>query len=524
MKMLVSGLAAAVMALAVVAVSLVVKDEEPRPVEALRSRYARKPNPSADHRLFPALQKTFEAPQDVTAACLSCHNQRHLEVMRSSHWSWERAEYMEGRGVRYVGKRNILNNFCIGVAGSEASCQKCHAGYDSGDATFDPARPENVDCLACHDQTGTYAKASGKGGDPDPGVDLAAVAQRVGRPSRTNCGTCHFFGGGGNNVKHGDLEKALFDATRDVDVHMASDGADLACVDCHTAEHHQMKGKLYSISSMNRDRVLCEDCHGATPHAESILNEHTVKVACQTCHIPTYAKANSTKTRWDWSTAGRLREGRPYAEKDDLGNDTYLSIKGSFEWGRNLKPDYAWFDGTASHYLLGDVVDETPVAINRLHGRYEDPDAKIVPVKVHRARQPFDEENRILVQPKLAGTHDGDGALWRDFDWPAAAAAGMTLVDLPFSGRLGFVETEMAWPVNHMVAPKEQAVACGECHTRDGSRLAGLTGFYLPGRDRNPWVDGAGRLAIGFSVAGVFLHGAARIAFRRRRGERSGEE
>jgi hypothetical protein len=34
----------------------------------------------------------------------------------------------------------------------------------------------------------------------------------------------------------------------------------------------------------------------------------------------------------------------------------------------------------------------------------------------------------------------------------------MKSVGLPFSGDIGFVETEMYWPVNHMVAPKEQAV------------------------------------------------------------------
>jgi len=66
------------------------------------------------------------------------------------------------------------------------------------------------------------------------------------------------------------------------------------------------------------------------------------------------------------------------------------------------------------------------------------------------------------------------------------------------------------------VPPKEQAVACAECHTRQGSRLAALTDFYLPGRDRNTWIDGLGRLAIGLALAGAALHAGARILFRRR--------
>jgi len=302
---------------------------------------------------------------------------------------------------------------------------------------------------------------------------------------------------------------------------MGSDGADMSCVDCHTAEKHQIKGKLYSISSMNRNRVQCEDCHTAAPHADGRLNEHTLKVACQSCHIPTYAKVNSTKLRWDWSTAGKLRDGKPFEEKDALGDDVYMSIKGSFRWGRKLQPEYVWFNGTASHYLIGDPVEKTPVQINQLYGSYADPESKIVPVKVHRARQPFDQGNRLLVQPKLAGTHDGDGAFWRDFDWQRSASEGMKLVGLPYSGKLGFVETEMTWPVNHMVAPKGQAVGCAECHTRNGSRLAGLGDFYLPGRDRNRWVDGLGTLAIGLSFLGVVLHGGARVFLRRRVAERS---
>jgi hypothetical protein len=248
--------------------------------------------------------------------------------MRSSHWNHERGEYIEGRGVRYIGKRNVLNNFCIGVAGSRESCNKCHVGFGWGDQAFDHAEARNVDCLSCHDTSGSYVKKAGGSGYPDAGVNLTEVATHVGRPQRVNCGTCHFFSGGGNNVKHGDLEQALFDTTREVDVHMATGGADMSCVDCHSATKHQMKGKLYSP------------------------------------------------------------DGQP-----------------------------------------------------------------------------------------------GEGAFFKDFDVDRAVREGMASVGLPYSGKLGLVETEMTWPVNHMVAPKEQAVGCAECHTRQGSRLAGLKDFYMPGRD-----------------------------------------
>lgn len=517
MKRILIGICLSLIVLSAVLVALKRNDTSPTGLDLLRVKYAKKSVPSVDHSKFTQLQKPFKRPQEVTEACISCHNGRAEEVMRSSHWNWEREEYIEGRGIRYVGKKNVLNNFCIGVAGSHQSCNKCHIGYGwSDDGSFDFKDPRNVDCLACHDNSNTYVKGAGKAGYPDSSVNLNNVAQHVAKPTRSTCGTCHFFGGGGNNVKHGDLEKALFDAPRTVDVHMGTDGANMECVACHTAEKHQLKGKLYSVSSMNRNRVACEDCHTATPHNDGILNEHTYKVACQSCHIPRYARVNKTKVYWDWSTAGKLQNGEPIEEKDSAGYDTYLSIKGSFRWDRDLVPEYVWANGTATHYLLGDTIAVEPLRLNALRGNYADPDAKIIPVKIARSRQPMDKKYKWIIEPKLFAAKKGEGGYWQDFDWSTASREGMAIAGKPFSGELGFVETEMVWPVNHMVAPKSQAVACGECHTRNTSRLAGLTDFYLPGRDRSGVVDGIGNAAIFLALAGVGIHGALRIRARRR--------
>ena len=494
---------------------------ENSPLFRLKEKYEKKSKPSVDHSQFRELKKIFRKPQDVTSACISCHNGRHKEVMQSTHWNWERTEYIEGKGIRRIGKRNVLNNFCIGISGNEQSCNKCHIGYGYSDAKFDFNNPLNVDCLACHDNSNTYVKAVGGAGMPDLSVNLAAVAQHVGKPLRSNCGTCHFFGGGGNNVKHGDLEQALFDPQRNVDVHMGSDGVDMQCVDCHTAEKHQMLGKMYSVSSMNRNRVKCEQCHTELPHSDDILNKHTVKVACQTCHIPIYAKVNPTKLYWDWSTAGKLKNGEPYEEKDSNGVDVYMSIKGSFKWGRELKPEYVWFNGTASHYLIGDSVNpSSPVKINELFGSYDDPESKIYPVKIHRAKQIYDTENRYLIQPKTVSNKKGDGGYWKEFDWRRSAEEGMKLVKLPFSGKYGFLETEMYWPVNHMVSTKEATVKCSECHTREDGRLAKVDGFYMPGRDFNKWVENFGGSALVIVLAGVIAHGGMRIAASRKRKEK----
>jgi hypothetical protein len=87
----------------------------------------------------------------------------------------------------------------------------------------------------------------------------------------------------------------------------------------------------------------------------------------------------------------------------------------------------------------------------------------------------------------------------------------MKRIGLPYSGEYGFVETEMYWPLNHMVAPKEKSLSCDQCHTSENSRLANLTGFYLPGRDKNLTMDTIGRFSFIMAIVGVIIHGFARF-------------
>jgi octaheme c-type cytochrome (tetrathionate reductase family) len=499
------------------------KETEPTKLTLLKTGISKKSTFSADHSKFAILQKKFNSPREVTEACISCHRERAKEIMKSNHWNWEREEFIKGRGIVYLGKKNAINNFCIGVEGNEKSCAKCHIGLGMDEKALSFTDENNIDCLVCHDNTETYTKANEMGGAPVLNLDYNNIATHVGEPKRSNCGVCHFFGGGGNNVKHGDLEKSMFEPSKEVDVHMAVDGMNLQCINCHKTENHVISGKLYALSSMNRNRATCEECHSENPHQEAILNKHTLKVACQTCHIPIYAKVNATKTDWDWSTAGKLKDGQPFEEDDKDGNHTYLSIKGNFKWGKNLKPDYIWFNGTAEHYLLGDKVHDTSgvLVLNKLNGSYSDKNSKIIPVKIHRARQPFDPLNKILIQPKLYADKTGEGGLWKDFDWQRASEVGMKEVNLPFSGKISFIQTEMFLPLNHMVSSKQKSVQCTECHSRENSRLAGLNDFYMPARDYSPVIETLGKWILILSLLGIFIHGFIRIIASRKMKKRA---
>lgn len=480
----------------------------------------RHPREVVDHSKFEELQQDFEDAHKVTEACLGCHTERHKEIMETPHWNWSRDEVIEGKGVVSLGKKNVLNNFCIGISGSEKSCTRCHIGYGWEDKSFDFNEPTNIDCLVCHDQTDTYEKEKGGAGYPKASVDLNKVAMNVGSPRKENCGVCHFWGGGGNNVKHGDLDKAMLDCSREVDVHMTRDGEDMACIECHKTENHNITGKVYALSSENKNRVTCQQCHGEKPHNDKIIDEHLCRVACQTCHIPYYAKGNSTKMIWDWSTAGELdNDGHAMHENDQDGNHKYLSIKGTFIWDDHVVPEYYWFNGIASHHLIEDKIDTIPVQMNSLNGEYMDKGlcqkskqpSKIWPVKVHRGRQIYDTVNKTLIQPKLYGKEEGEGAYWKDFDWDLAAKKGMDYVGLPYSGAYDFVETEMYWPLNHQVAPADQSLSCIDCHSRENSRIASLGDFYLPGRDFNAGVEILGILLIITSIIGVLTHAICRF-------------
>lgn len=484
----------------------------------LQEKYETRDSRIIDHTRFEELKGPFADAHAITAVCLSCHEERGHDLLKSHHFTWEKEEYIEGRGVVYYGKKNALNNFCTGIAGSELSCNRCHAGYGYADQSFDFTDPKNIDCLVCHDNSMTYEKAKGQAGYPVEGIEYQKVFASLSSPKKANCGTCHFNSAGGNNVKHGDLEAALLTANKDVDVHMGKDGLDMECTDCHETKNHVMKGRYYGLSSTNQGRAMCEDCHTPFPHKDDLTNEHTLKVACKTCHIPTYAKVNNTKMSWDWSTAtSKLdKEGNGISIYNEKGEQIYFSDKGTFTWQKNVKPEYVWFNGTADHHLLTDSIREEPVKINRLLGSYPDPESKIIPVKVHRGAQPYDVVHRKIVQAKLWDPEEGKGALWVDYNWDKALAAGMEYLGLPFSGKYDFIKTEMYLPVSHMVSDSENALTCKDCHVRNESRLAGLTDFYMPGRDRNKAVDNAGKLIIFLSLLGVLIHALSRILIHRR--------
>ncbi len=116
---------------------------------------------TADHSKFKELEQNFQSGPEVTKACLNCHTEAAKQVQKTKHWTWD---YLNPENKQRLGKKNVINNFCIAVPSNHTFCTACHVGYGWKDDTFDFTVETNVDCVVCHDTTGKYRKLAGLAG------------------------------------------------------------------------------------------------------------------------------------------------------------------------------------------------------------------------------------------------------------------------------------------------------------------------------------------------------------------------
>lgn len=436
------------------------------------------------------------------ASCLYCHSDRAEQLLATGHWNWQGlATGLAGRETEVHGKQDLINNFFIGVRSNEARCSQCHPSYGWTDRSFDFFSTRSVDCFICHDTTGSYAKhptANGGGGaaallvdgaltvvDPN---DLQNIAYNVGTPTRANCGACHFYADGGDNAKHGDMSSALITPSRELDVHMG--GLDYRCQECHTSSAHGIAGMSIHSRDEGDESARCTRCHtGTKVHQEdpvfaSVINIHMRRIACETCHIPTYARSKPTLMEWYWDEAGEDVSPVPL---DRYGMPTYSKEYGRLVWRKEIVPVYRWYNGTWNWKIVGsnDTYIETgtandPIVLAEPVATIDDPDAKIYPFKRMLGRQPADIANQRLIVPHLFGDAAGANPFWSSFDWNAALQEGAAYTGQDYSGQLGFVNTVMYLKLAHTVPPAEQALLCDDCHGVDGW-------FESLGYEQDPW-------------------------------------
>ncbi|MCG2763192.1 MAG: tetrathionate reductase family octaheme c-type cytochrome [Desulfarculaceae bacterium] len=438
-----------------------------------------------DHRKLVKLPDK-PGPLEVTKECLRCHQDAANHLQSAAHWQWKGPSPFTVNGEKRIdmGKAtNTINNFCVALPSNWPRCTSCHAGYGWSNAEFDFNDQSRMDCLVCHDTTGTYSKVPTAAGWPFLELDFKKIAQSVGHPSRKNCGDCHFQGGGGDAVKHGDMNGILYYPSKSCDVHMG--GMDFACQECHKTRNHKISGRSLSLPVAEGSRT-CQDCHTNKPHngnslLDHHLNRHVEHLFCVTCHSPVYAKCRATKTWWDWSKAGR-KERKP--KKDRYGMPDYDWKKGEFLWKESMKPAYAWYNGKVERVLLGDKIDTSKVVdITKPVGGFRDPASRIYPFKLMEGKQAADAVNKLLLVPHLYGP----GGFWAtigktktpvpdkviDQAWNKAFVKGMAeSIKVnpnnkglkPYSGQYQWVQTRMYWGLTHETMPAKAALGCAQCH------------------------------------------------------------
>jgi hypothetical protein len=423
--------------------------------------------------------------------CRVCHAQETADVHGSLHYQWKGSTpYVDN--MTTGGKLGAINDFCTyadiswisqltNLAGAkvDGGCAQCHVGLGQkpiADPT--PAQLDNIDCLVCHSDT--YKRKVAMVGTslafvPAPekmSVSLIEGITDIHLPSNGACLNCHAYAGGGNNNKRGDLEEAHRNPTNaSFDVHMSPQsvgGAGLLCTDCHIVQNHHIAGRGVDLRATDLDAdVSCERCHTTAPHDSSTLNSHTKRVDCTVCHIPHFAKGNSTDMLRDYSQPAVL----------DVVKQLY---EPHIDRQANVVPEYWFFNGMSYIYEF-----KTPAVPNAAGyvtmaaplGAVTDAGAKIEAFKRHEAVQAYDMDTKALLPVKA-------GILFQTGDVDRAIRQGATDVGLPLAKGYGFAQTERYMGLFHEVAPSDEALQCSACHN-GGTRMDFDALGYTPKTTRN---------------------------------------
>ncbi|MEW8648578.1 MAG: hypothetical protein AB2564_00335 [Candidatus Thiodiazotropha sp.] len=382
------------------------------------------------------------------------------------------------------------------------------------DETERKAELSNIDCLMCHQDSykrfpsGEFEPleivAAGADGKPDPNLDpllrtgskgvpvvdrntldflfepadasstlvslggtpmmqdRVSAAQTVHATTRKSCLNCHAKAGGGDGTKRGDLSSALIDPGPQIDIHMSSSGGNLSCADCHDAGGHRLQGRGLDLRLNDvAEHFTCESCHDR-PHGDysnrigGSRDKHATRIACQTCHIPTYAKGVATETNRDW-------EDPHFSAAACNGRGGWLPRE---DKALNLTPTYQWFDGTSQVYVLGENLADYPstvlkdgseaITLGLPNGWVNTQNAKIYPMKEHSSNSAVHDASNSLIAHstyEFFRTGSFDSAVQSALEQTGRAGDSYTVK------RVHTFQT-----INHGVEDSSAALGCGSCH------------------------------------------------------------
>ena len=262
---------------------------------------------------------------------------------------------------------------------------------------------------------------------------------------------------------------------RSFDVHMNDSGSNLDCQACHVFNNHKVIGKgsdLRPTDDLARGaEVSCLTCHtdknSPTGHDTAKINDHVGKVACQTCHIPVYAKV-ATETYRDWRTH---HDGSP-ADASAVAGHPYTEKIAS------LTPVYKFWNRKSDNSLLGDDASRT------YNGDTDTwptstplgsvTSGKLYPFKYKTAMQPKTLADNRLIALNTFEYLKGSG------NAGTAIQQGLTAMGYPADEPYEWVLTDTYGLLNHGISPADNALQCADCHgSTDRMDLQGELGYQL---------------------------------------------
>lgn len=411
--------------------------------------------------------------------CLGCHQDEAVDVAGSTHYRWmgDAPDMVNGFGLQQGKLTNAVNSYCINILGDWPVCGTCHVGRglrpDDSGATY-----TNIDCLMCHNEEYAVQRVRLADGSMGVGVPSDTMVQNLHRPNRANCLACHAKAGGGDGVKRGDFSLATAaNSDPNFDVHMNTTGADLDCQSCHVFENHRVIGKGSDLRPTDDpargSEVSCTTCHAgkdtSTGHDTTKINDHVARVACQTCHIPLYAKA-ATEIQRDWQ---RHADGSPADGVSGPGHP--FTVKQS-----DLTPVYAFWNRRSDNALLGDDAGQTYDAYfdtyptSRPVGKVDDAGSKLYPFKYKTAVQPKTLAGNLLI------ALDTFEYLKESGNVALAVQKGLANMGLNGDEKYEWITTDTYQLLNHGISSASRALQCANCHgTTAQMDLQGELGYQL---------------------------------------------
>ena len=182
------------------------------------------------------------------------------------------------------------------------------------------------------------------------------------------------------------------------------------------------------------------------------VDRHVARVACQTCHIPTYAKDAA-----DTSASEATEVYRTWLETHSDAPPFHPVMAKANE----LMPEYLFWNRFSNNYLLGDVAvldsDTGRYPTSRPLGDVGDADSKLYAFKYKTAQQPMaNSTGQLIALDTSVFFATGDAA--------AATEQGLANMGLGADEPYSWVETDTYQMLNHEVSPSGQALECGDCH------------------------------------------------------------